>query len=39
MTVDLRNLSIAELKRIKRDNQNKLKKGYSTIYEKTKVDC
>ena len=37
MPTDLRNISIAELKRIKRDNQHKLKKEYSQYREK-KVD-
>lgn len=31
MSTDLKNLSITELKRIKRDNQQKLKKEYSQL--------
>ena len=38
MSTDLRNLSVAELKSIKRDNQQKLKKEYSKYKKKTKVD-
>ena len=34
MTTDLSNLSIAELKRIKKDNQQKLKKEYSEYKQK-----
>ena len=37
MTTDLRNLSIAELKIIKRDNQQKLKKEYSKYKKKQKL--
>ena len=37
MTTDLRNLSIAELKIIKRDNQQKLKKKYSKYKKKQKL--
>ena len=37
MPTDLRNLSIAELKRIKRDNQHKLKKEYSQYKKKQKL--
>ena len=34
MSTDLRNLSVAELKSIKRDNQQKLKKEYSKYKKK-----
>ena len=37
MSTDLRNLSIAELKKIKRDNQLKLKKEYSQYKKKQKL--
>ena len=37
MPTDLRNLSIAELKKIKRDNQQKLKKEYSKYKKKQKL--
>ena len=37
MPVDLRNLSIAELKRIKRHNQQELKKEYSQYKKKQKL--
>ena len=37
MPTDLRNLSIAELKKIKRDNQQKLKKEYSRYKKKQKL--
>ena len=37
MTTDLRNLSIAELKIIKRNNQQKLKKEYSKYKKKQKL--
>ena len=37
MPTDLRNLSIAELKTIKRDNQQKLKKDYSQYKKKQKL--
>ena len=37
MTTDLRNLSIAELKIIKRDNQQKHKKEYSKYKKKQKL--
>ena len=39
MVNDLKNLSIKELKKIKRLNQQKLKKEYSRYKKKTKVDC
>ena len=37
MSTDLRNLSVAELKKIKRDNQQKLKKEYSKYKKKQKL--
>ena len=37
MTSDLSNLSIAELKKIKKDNQQKLKKEYSEYKQKQKL--
>ena len=37
MSTDLRNLSIAELKTIKRDNQQILKKEYSRYKKKQKL--
>ena len=37
MSTDLRNLSVAELKSIKRDNQQKLKKEYSKYKKKQKL--
>ena len=37
MTTDLRNLSFEELKSIKRDNQQKLKKEYSQYKKKQKL--
>ena len=37
MTTDLSNLSIAELKKIKKDNQQKLKKEYSEYKQKQKL--
>ena len=37
MTTDLRNLSTAELKIVKRDNQQKLKKEYSKYRKKQKL--
>ena len=37
MSTDLRNLSIVELKKIKRDNQQKLKKVYSKYKKKQKL--
>ena len=37
MSTDLRNLSIVELKKIKRDNQQKLKKEYSKYKKKQKL--
>ena len=37
MPTDLRNLSIAELKKIKRDNQQELKKEYSQYKKKQKL--
>ena len=37
MTTDLSNLSIAELKKIKRNNQQKLKKEYSEYKKKQEL--
>ena len=37
MSTDLKNLSITELKRIKRDNQQKLKKEYSQYKKKQRL--
>ena len=37
MNTDLKNLSISELKKIKRDNQQKLKKEYSKLKKKHKL--
>ena len=37
MTTNLNNISIAELKRIKRNNQQKLKKEYSQYKKKQKL--
>ena len=38
MATNLNNISIAELKKIKRNNQQKLKKEYLQYKKKTKVD-
>ena len=37
MVVDLNNLSISELKKIKKDNQQKLKKEYEELKKKQKL--
>ena len=37
MSTDLQNLSISELKKVKRDNQQKLKKEYSKYKNKQKL--
>ena len=37
MSTDLTNLSISELKKIKRDNQQKLRKEYSKLKKKQKL--